>query len=52
MEELVAGWWEYARLPQWSRDERKRLETGDECSTPGGTDSTRGSVAGAKTVSR
>jgi hypothetical protein len=19
MEELVAGWWEYARLPQWSR---------------------------------
>jgi hypothetical protein len=29
MEELVAGWWEHARLAQGSRQQRKSLETGD-----------------------
>ncbi len=28
-EELVAGWWEYARLAQGSRQQRKGLEAGD-----------------------
>lgn len=29
MEEFVAGWWEHARMAKGTRDERKRLETGD-----------------------
>lgn len=37
-EELVAGWWEHARLAQGSREERKRLEAGEEALADAGWD--------------